>query len=203
MENDRVSSGGEKDMTSIRTAVPEDARQIAKIYRPYVERTAITFEYEAPDAAEICRRMMHTLEKYPFLAACDHDEILGYAYAGPFKERAAYDHCAEVSIYLDEHMRGRGIGRQLYAELERVLKKQNIFNLYACIAYPEKEDTYLTRDSVYFHEKMGYSLVGECHRCGYKFGRWYNMVWMEKMIGERSAQPGNVIPFRELKGQRV
>ena len=183
----------------IRTVRPEDAAQIAEIYRPYVEHTAITFEYKAPDADEIRRRIRNTLKKYPFLAAYDAGTILGYAYAGPFKERNAYDRSVEVSVYLDENCRGRGIGRTLYGELERILTRQNIINLYACIAYPEKEDEYLTKGSVRFHEKMGYALAGEFHKCGYKFGRWYNMVWMEKMIGIHPDQPADVIPFAKLR----
>ena len=70
---------------------------------------------------------------------------------------------------------------------------QNICNLYACIGYPEKEDEYLTKNSVYFHEKLGYRMVGEFYKCGYKFNRWYNMVWMEKFIGEHI---GNQLPVK-------
>ena len=182
----------------IRTARPEDAGQIAEIYRPYVEHTAITFEYAAPDADEIRSRMLHTLEKYPYLTATEGDTILGYVYAGPFKERKAYDWSVEVSVYLGENCRARGIGRALYRELEHVLARQNIMNLNACIAFPEKEDEYLTKDSVRFHERMGYTLVGEFHKCGYKFGKWYNMVWMEKMIGDHPDLPADVTPFPEL-----
>ena len=183
----------------IRTVQPEDAGQIAHIYRTYVEQTAITFEYDAPDANEICSRIRHTLEKYPYLVAQEGDRILGYAYAGPFKDRRAYDWSVEVSIYLDEHERGRGCGKTLYHELERILAQQNIINLNACIAYPEEEDEYLTRSSVRFHERMGYQMVGGFHQCGYKFGKWYGMVWMEKMIASHPEQPADVIPFSELK----
>lgn len=77
---------------------------------------------------------------------------------------------------------------------------QHILNLNACIGYPETEDEYLTKDSVRFHTHMGYSMVGEFHKCGYKFGRWYNMVWMEKLIGEHADQPEPVIAFPRLSG---
>ena len=83
--------------------------------------------------------------------------------------------------------------------MERILKLQNILNLNACIAYPEVEDEYLTKNSVEFHQHLGYELIGEFHKCGYKFNRWYNMVWMEKHIGEHSEEPLPVIPFREMK----
>ena len=68
----------------------------------------------------------------------------------------------------------------------------------ACIAYPVEEDEYLTRDSVRFHEKMGFDMVGEFHNSGYKFNRWYNMVWMEKSIGEHVENQPKVIKFKDL-----
>ena len=77
-----------------------------------------------------------------------------------------------------------GIGRILHDELERELKDRGILNMYACIAYPKEDDEYLDKNSAIFHAHLGYRLVGEFYDCGYKFGRWYNMVWMEKLIGE-------------------
>ena len=82
------------------------------------------------------------------------------------------------------HARKKGVGRLLYQALEEELKKMGILNLYACIAYPVVEDEYLDKNSALFHEHMGYRKVGEFHKCGYKFGRWYSMIWMEKIIGE-------------------
>ena len=110
--------------------------------------------------------------------------------------RAAYDRAAEVTIYVKEEERKTGVGRRLYERLEAVLKKQNLTNLYACIGVPpEEEDEYLTRNSAQFHAHMGYRLVGEFRKCGYKFGRWYNMVWMERIIKEHKENPDPVIPF--------
>ena len=77
-----------------------------------------------------------------------------------------------------------GIGGKLHAALEEELKNRGFLNTYACIAYPEQEDEYLNKNSVEFHSHLGYRLVGEFYKCGYKFNRWYNMVWMEKLIGE-------------------
>ena len=110
-----------------------------------------------------------------------------------FNERAAYDWCCELSIYLDHHAQRQGLGRQLYAALETKLKKMGITNCYACIAYPQQEDTYLNDHSARFHEHLGFQTVGYFHQCGYKFGRWYDMIWMEKMIGEH---PDKVDPVR-------
>ena len=166
----------------IRTATIEDAERLLEIYSYYVENTAISFEYETPSLEEFRGRISQTLEKYPYLVLEEDGLIQGYTYAGVFKGRAAYDHCCEVSIYLDRNAKGNGYGRALYESLEEELKKQGIINLYACIGDPITEDEYLTKNSENFHRHIGYTKVGEFHRCGYKFGRWYNMIWMEKTM---------------------
>lgn len=182
----------------IRVAKPEDAEELLSVYAPYVTKTAITFEYEVPGLEEFRERIRRTLQRYPYLVAQKDGELLGYAYTGAFVGRAAYDWSAEVSIYLKEDRRRMGIGRKLYQELERISKAQNITNLNACIGYPEKEDEYLTMNSIQFHAHMGYEMVGVFHKCGYKFGTWYNMAWMEKIIKEHEKSPEPVISFPEL-----
>ena len=170
----------------IRSAVVSDAERLLEIYSYYVENTAISFEYKTPDLNEFRNRIENTLKKYPYLVIEENGVIMGYAYAGVFKGRAAYDHCCEVTIYLDHDSKGNGYGRALYNALEKELKKIGIINLYACIGDPIIEDEYLTKNSEHFHQHMGYTKVGDFHKCGYKFGRWYNMIWMEKIIGEYS-----------------
>ena len=179
----------------IRAATPEDAEALLRVYAPYVEKTAITFEYDAPSAEEFAGRIEKTLKRYPYLVAEEDGAILGYAYAGAFKSRAAYDWAAETTVYVAEDAKRRGIGKRLYAALEQALAAQNILNLNACIAYPAGEDPYLTRDSVEFHRSLGYRLVGQFTQCGYKFGRWYDMVWMEKHIGVHTENQPAVKPF--------
>lgn len=187
-----------REHIKIRTAVPEDAVALLEIYAPYVEHTAISFEYEVPSAEEFRERIVNRLENYPYLVAEVDGRMLGYAYTSPFVGRAAYGWSAETTIYLREDCRKMGVGRALYEALEKVSKAQNILNLNACIGYPQEEDEYLTMNSVKFHEHMGYQIVGMFHNSGYKFGRWYHMVWMEKLIGEHKDKPKSVIPFREL-----
>lgn len=182
----------------VRPAAPEDAAALLEIYAPYVEKTAVTFEYAVPSAEAFAGRVARTLERYPYLAAEAEGRILGYAYAGPFKERAAYDWAVETTVYVREGERRRGIGRRLYEVLEGCLAAQGILNVNACIACPEREDEYLTRDSVDFHRRLGWRLAGEFRQCGCKFGRWYNMVWMEKHIGEHREDPLPVRPFPEI-----
>jgi len=168
----------------IRTVSPEDAQELLSVYAPYVENTAISFEYEVPSVDEFRSRIEKTLQKYPYVAAVQGDEIVGYAYLGPFVGRAAYDRSAETTIYLKESSKRQGLGRKLYQALEESAAEMGILNLYACIGYPEEEDEYLTMNSVEFHAHLGFRMVGKFYKCGYKFGRWYSMVWMEKLIGE-------------------
>lgn len=94
--------GGYMNIT-IREVTEEDAEALSAIYRPYVEETGITFEYVPPDAEEFRRRIQHTKEKYPYLAACDEGKIIGYAYAGTFIGRSASDWNVELSIYMDRN----------------------------------------------------------------------------------------------------
>ncbi|MDD6203134.1 MAG: GNAT family N-acetyltransferase [Lachnospiraceae bacterium] len=187
-----------KDCT-IRIAKIQDAKELISIYAPYVEKTAITFEYTVPTIEEFEKRIEQVLEKYPYLVAERHGEIVGYAYAGTFKGRAAYDWAVETTVYVREDQKKTGVGQQLYEALEKTLALQNILNLNACIAYTQEEDPYLTKDSVAFHQHLGYRLVGEFHQCGYKFGRWYNMVWMEKHIGEHKDFPEHPKTFKEIQ----
>lgn len=170
----------------IRTVTLEDAPQLLAIYSYYVENTAITFEYESPTLEEFRSRIANTLKKYPYLCISQGDKILGYAYAGPFRTRAAYQWAAEMTIYLAPDAQKRGLGREIYESLEQRLREMGILNLYACIGYPISEDEYLTANSAQFHEHMGYKKVGEFHSCGYKCGHWYDMIYMEKIIGEHT-----------------
>lgn len=167
---------------TIRSAGPGDAARLLEIYGYYVTHTAISFEYEVPSLREFQSRIRSTLAEYPFLVLEKDGRIIGYAYAGAFKNRAAYRRSCEVSIYLDRHETRQGYGRKLYEALEEKLRACGILNAYACIADPVTEDEYLTKDSERFHRHLGYTKVGEFHQCGYKFGRFYNMIWMEKFI---------------------
>lgn len=185
---------------AIRTVSAEDTARLLEIYAYYVQNTAISFEYETPTAEEFRKRIVNTLQKYPYLCILQDGVIMGYAYAGPFHTRAAYQWAAETTIYLDHQARKRGLGRSLYEKLEAVLKEMGIVNLYACIGYPEREDEYLTANSAEFHMHMGYAEIGKFHRCGYKFDRWYDMIYMEKIIGEHNGRQKDMIPFPDLGG---
>ena len=186
-------------MITVRNAATEDAARLLEIYAYYVKNTAITFEYEVPSLAEFKNRMKATLQRYPYLVIVKDGYIEGYAYAGAFHKRAAYDWSCETTIYLDRNAQKCGLGRRLYEALEKALHGMGILNLYACIGYPVCEDEYLTTNSADFHAHLGYEKIGEFHLCGYKFGRWYNMIWMEKIIGTHNAVQPSVTPYSEQK----
>ena len=181
-----------------RLAAPDDAPALLAIYAPYVEQTAISFEYDVPSLEEFRHRIADFSRTYPYLIAEDTSgHALGYAYTHTFIPRAAYDRCAETTIYLSLESRHQGLGKRLYRALEDISRAQGIYNLYACIGWPEAEDEYLTRNSAEFHAHLGYVTVGEFHTCAYKFGRWYDMIWMEKLIAEHNADQPAVKRFGE------
>ena len=282
---------------TFRVARPEDAEALRTIYAPYVEETAITFEYEVPSVEAFRARITHTLATYPYIVAVEEQEgnagtghvdgasascldraeanagtahvdstsvssapasgagevteahrtserIIGYAYVGRLHERAAYDWSVETSIYVDRCARKHGLGRQLYERLEAILRAMNIISVNACIAYPGTmnpavdaataadrlqdahigigdtntadrarkdpregsadsgvdigEDPYLDTNSPDFHAHLGYQLVGHFHACAYKFDRWYDMIWMEKLIGEHDAPQPDIRSWSEI-----
>lgn len=199
MENTGKNVNADSSSLLLRAAAPDDAAALLAIYAPYVTDTAITFEYEVPSVDEFRARIKHTLERYPYIVAELGGVPVGYAYAGPFKERAAYDWAVETTVYVTRSERGRGAGKALYEALESALAAQGVLNAEACIGYPENgvDDEYLTCASPKFHEYMDYRLVGEFRRCGYKFGRWYNMIWMEKFLGQH-PDDGSVAPIKRF-----
>ena len=176
----------------LRIAVPDDAAALLAIYAPYVEQTTITFEYDVPTPEDFAARIANTLARYPYLVATLDGETVGYAYAGAFKSRAAYDWAVELSVYVKGGVRGHGIGKRLYAALEEILSMQHVTNLNACITYPGE-------GSVQFHEKLGYETVAHFHKCGYKFGQWLDMIWMEKFLSAHSENPLPFVPFSQLR----
>lgn len=185
----------------IRAARLEDAAALLAIYAPYVEKTAITFEYDVPSVREFRERIKGVLVQHPYLVAEKDGAILGYAYAGPFHSRAAYAWGVETSIYVNQEKKRMGLGGRLHRALEDVLREQGYLNMNACIAVPEQDDEYLTRNSVQFHEHLGYRVVGEFTQVGYKFGRWYNMAWMEKHIGPHGPGAEPPVAFGQVRGR--
>jgi phosphinothricin acetyltransferase len=166
-----------------------------KIYSYYVLNTAVSYEYDAPGLEEFRGRIENTLKKYPYLLAEHDGKIIGYAYAAPLSQRKAGSWASEASIYVDKDCRRGGVGRLLYTELEKVLKRQNVVSLNVCIAACDREnDEHLTKDSLLFHARCGYREVGRHPNCGYKFGKWYDLIWFEKFIGSHETAK-EFLPF--------
>lgn len=186
------------DSFIIREVTAEDVAALLKIYAYYVENTAATFEYQPPTLEDFTGRIIRARKRYPYLLIEHEDEIMGFAFAHAFRERPAYDYAAEVTIYLRHDCRHRGFGRILYTALEEELRRMGMLSLYACVALPSGKDEHLSFDSPRFHEALGYHRCGEFRNCGYKFGKWYTMVWMEKTIGVYPEHPAPLTAYPDL-----
>ncbi len=157
----------------IRLATEADIPAILEIYGPYILETAWSFEYTVPTVEEFTGRFRHHTHYGPWLVWEEAGRILGYAYAAPAFERAAFAWDAEVSIYLRPEARGRGIGKRLYAALEILTFRLGYRVLYAVVVEENEQ-------SVAFHEALGYDRSMKLPNCGWKFDRWWSLLWMEK-----------------------
>ena len=166
----------------IRDVLPEDAERLVEIYSHYVLNTAVSFEYTVPSVHEFTERIRKTKEKYPWLVCEKQGRIIGYAYAGAYSPREAYDWTVATSIYVDRDYHRLGAGSELYNALEERLRNRGIMNLLAGVAYCDEEDQYLTHDSRLFHLKMGYIQVAWMKGIGKKYDRWYDLLWMQKKL---------------------
>ena len=173
----------------IRLAKPSDARSLLDIYAPYVENTAITFEYEVPTVEDFTTRIEKTLEKYPYLVAEEDCVVLGYAYASTYYARAAYDWAVELSVYVSLDSRGQGVGTKLYDALEYLLDQMGYVHFLACISLPNEA-------SLTLHRKRGYQQVAHFPKIGYKFNRWHDIVWLQKSL-DKEARPIKLLKQKE------
>ena len=166
----------------IREATLDDAARLVEIYAPYITETSVSFEYDVPTVDEFRERIKNIKEKYPYLVCEKDGVVVGYVYASAYSKREAYDWTAATSIYVDKNYRRMGVGSLLYKHLEEHLKKMGIENLLAGVAYCEREDPYLTKDSYKFHLREGYEMAGHLKDVGKKFDRYYDLLWMQKKI---------------------
>ena len=158
-----------------RLAKKSDAKRLLEIYKPYVEKTAITFETQVPTVEDFENRIKKTMKKFPYLVAIEEGQIVGYAYASTYYARAAYDWTVELSVYVQKEARGKGVGTLLYTALEEELTARGFKNFLACIALPNPA-------SIALHEKRGYEQVAHFKKIGYKFGTWHDIVWLQKSL---------------------
>ncbi len=176
----------------IRAATADDAAAIAAIYAPYVIGSVISFETEAPDAAEIARRMAGDLAFYPWLVACDADDaVLGYAYATAFRSRPAYRFSVETTVYVADGAQRQGVGSRLYRTLLPVLEAQGYAQAIAAITLPNHA-------SVMLHERLGFRQVGVYDKVGFKFREWRSVGLWQRALCPLSTRPEEPKPFSAI-----
>jgi len=171
----------------IRLAHDADAAPVAAIYGPIVEQTAISFETVAPAAEEMRRRIIETLETYPWLVCEIDGRIAGYAYAAKHRTRGAYRWSVDSTVYVDPAFRRLGVGHGLYVSLFAILAQQGYVNAYAGIALPNEA-------SVALHETLGFESVGIYRRVGFKHGAWHDVGWWALALNEHVPSPAEPAP---------
>jgi phosphinothricin acetyltransferase len=177
---------------NIRFSRAADAAQIADIYRPFCEDSPVSFEIVPPDAEEMSRRREKITQRFPWLVAEEDGTVAGYAYASPHAERAAYRWSVNVTVYIGDRYRRRGVGRALYSSLFSLLRLQGYVMAYAGITVPNPRSTGL-------HSSMGFKLVGTYKNVGFKSGAWRDVVWMELPLQPPPAQPTDPRAFPEIE----
>jgi len=183
----------------IRMALAGDAPAVRAIYAPTIETTAISFELTVPTVEEMAERIIGRQPAHPWLVAERDGTVAGYAYAGRFSGRAAYDWSVETSVYVDSAARGSGVGRELYAALMALLEAQGYRQAMAGIALPNPA-------SVALHERAGFVPAGVYLAAGWKLGRWHDVGWWQRSLANGEVDDGPPVPpvpFTELSPEAV
>lgn len=175
----------------IRFAEKNDAKAILKIYAPYVISTSITFEYAVPTIDEIRSRIEKTRQNYPYIVCELNNQVIGYAYAHRDTVEDAYDWNVNISIYVDKRYTHIGVGRGLYTCILQILAHQNIKNVYCIITSPNDS-------SIKFHEFFGFKKLGLYPNCGYKLGKWHDIIIMGKSLGRHKEPPKPFIKINDI-----
>ncbi|MEE8169968.1 MAG: arsinothricin resistance N-acetyltransferase ArsN1 family B [Phycisphaerae bacterium] len=176
----------------IRLAEDSDAEAIRAIYAPIVETTVISFEQQPPSRSDIAERLSKGLVDLPWLVYVCDGKVLGYAYAGRHRARAAYQWSVESSVYVHDGARRAGVARGLYRALFDVLRFQGFFNLFAGITLPNPA-------SVGFHESVGFRPIGVYCCVGFKFGDWRDVGWWQLSLQDRPRAPTPPTPLSSIR----
>ena len=176
---------------TVRFAEESDAAEILDIYTYYIEHTAVSFEETAPTVPEFAARIANTSAKFPYIVLVVDGVVRAYAYASPYRARAAYRFGAELSVYIAHSYQSRGIGKALYSALFEMLYAMNYYNLYAGITQPNEP-------SMKLHESMGFVPAGTWHNTGYKHGRWHDVKLLQKVLRSHDTPTSEPIPINEL-----
>lgn len=176
---------------SLRMATEADAGALLAIYAPFVLQSPATFELEVPTEADFAARIRGTLSRTPWLVATVGEAVIGYAYAGPHRQRQAYQWGVEASVYLAPAAQGQGLGRRLYSALFDLLRRQGFVHVFAGITLPN-------RPSVTLHERMGFAPIGVYPQIGFKAGAWHDVGWWRLALRAPPTSPTAPIPLPAL-----
>ena len=182
--------GSDGDLT-LRFATLEDAEALLEIYAPYISQP-VTFEYEVPPLEEFRHRIIERIAFYPYLVMEADGAPVGYAYASRYKARPGYQWDVELSVYVDQNCRGRGVGRKLLT----LLKMQGVRNAFGIVSMPNV-------GSMHLHRKMGFRVVGIQYRAGYKCGEWHDVLIFQKEMGDFDAEPQPIIPVAAFEPSTI
>jgi L-amino acid N-acyltransferase YncA len=170
---------------TVRDATEQDAAACAALYAPYVADTVITFETESPTTTRMAERIAAARRTHAWLVLEDDGRVVGYAYGGPYKSRAAYRWSCEVSVYLEEGRRRTGAGRALYEALFERLAERGFRTAVAGMTLPNDASEGL-------HRAMGFEPIGTYRRIGWKHGSWHDVGWVQRALAtgdDRPAEP--------------
>jgi L-amino acid N-acyltransferase YncA len=179
--------------STIRLATEEDAVAIAAIYAPFCDAGVVSFEVAGPAPEEMAGRIRTITAQWPWLVLDDAGTVVGYAYAGRHRDRAAYRWAVDTAVYIGDGHRGRGGGRALYQALFAILRLQGYFKACAGITMPNPA-------SVALHERMGFTLVGVYRGIGYKKGSWHDVAWYEAAVQQERPEPPEPRPVSDVIG---
>lgn len=177
--------------SNIRLATPSDAAAVLEIYGPFCEDSPITFETQRPTLAEIEGRIRDITQRFPWLVCDNGMDVVGYAYAGPHRERSAYRWSVDVAVYISGGYRGHGIGTALYTALFDVLRIQGFYKAYAGVTLPNQA-------SIQLHRQLGFELVGVFKRVGFKGGAWHDVSWWDLTLQTTVLEPAETLGITEV-----
>ncbi|MGW7679607.1 N-acetyltransferase family protein [Kribbella sp. NPDC054772] len=169
-------------MVQVRDASEADAEACAAIYAPYVTGTAITFEIDPPTVVEMAERIAKAQSTHAWLVLEDEHRVVGYAYAGPMKPRAAYRWSCEVSVYVEPGRRRSGAGRALYEALFARLTDRGFRTAVAGMTLPNPASEGL-------HKSLGFEPIGTYRNIGWKLDTWHDVAWAQRPLAELPDPP--------------
>ena len=182
---------------NIRFATPNDATAVREIYAPFcAEDSPVSFEIVAPTVAEMQNRIARTLERFPWLVCEREGAIAGFVYAGPHRERAAYQWSTEVTAYMHVAHRRVGVAEALYTALFALLRAQRYVCALAGITLPNPA-------SIALHTKMGFELIGIYKNVGFKCGAWQDVGWWQLQLQPLPQRPSSPMGYQSLDSSMV